>query len=169
MEQSQVGPNVQSDPPSHEPATTHTTAPIANDKLTQDQRYTALWSMNKYKQLLDNLKLKKGIHVGNIKCHHCKVNKKGLPKEALENADPYLCVCRCSTEKAVVEQYLVEKEILGFDIPNDLTETVLYRSITKEEWSRLDHIMDTLFGYKTEWLLDPQAMKAGLLEAANKI
>jgi hypothetical protein len=127
-----------------------------------------MWEMDEYKKLLNSLKLKKGIHVGNTKCHHCKVNKKGLPKEA-QAVDPSVCVCGCSTDKAVVEQYLVEKGILGFDVPDDLASQVLFRSITKEEWSRWDHIMGALFGYKTTWLLDPQIMKAGLLEAYNKI
>ena len=166
--ENQVGPTVL-------PVSSSSGTPVPNpsiltaaDELMQDQEYGAMWEMDKYKELLKALKLKKGIHVGNVKCHHCKVNKKSLP-DKVQPVDPYICVCGCPTEKAVVELYLVEKEILGFVVPTDLATQVLFRSITKEEWSRWDHIMGALFGYKTKWLLDPQAMKAGLLEAYNKI
>src|ERR1700694_700713 len=50
-------------------------------QLMEDEEYALLHSMPTYKKLLESLAVKKGIHAGDYKCHHCNVNKKTLPKE----------------------------------------------------------------------------------------
>jgi hypothetical protein len=168
VENTQLGPTVERLPPASEASVANVTSGTVAIAPTEDQRDAAMREMHQYNDLLGGLIVAKGPHAGEYKCHHCRVNHKALPKETQET-DPDVCVYGCSREKAVMEKYLVEKRILGFVVPDDMDSTVLYRSITKEEWSRLDHILGALFGYKTDWLLDPAIMKAGLLEAYNKL
>jgi hypothetical protein len=172
VQQGQVGPTdlTMSGPPASSPNEPTSAATLPTSTIQQED--LRIQKVRKYQELLAVLKLKKGIHAGDYKCHHCKVNKKALPQEP-QPEDPWMCVCGCGKDKAVVEQYLVEKGILdwkdGPDGEIEKDDKLLYRSITKEEWSRLDHIMAALFGYNTSWLLDPALMKAGLLEAANRL
>ena len=81
------------------------------------------------------------------------------------NCEPgWKMICGCSQEKGVAELLLMDRGIL--DVRN---EDPSLRTLSKEEWFKLDHIMASLFGYNTSWLLDPMKMKTGLLAAYNKL
>ena len=113
----------------------------------------------------------KGPYKGEgYKCIHCAVTNKKMapPEEYPEDA----MACGCSKDKGVFESLLVEKGILIGRNEGNYDDADLVRrlkTITQGEWFKMDHVMGALFGFKLEWLLDHQKMKAGLLKAYNDI
>jgi len=91
-------------------------------------------------------------------CYHCRINKK--PRKDVrvqgQHGNEYL-ECGCSKNKGVCEKLLVDKGVLGQDKEN----RELY-SISDKEWFKMDHIMASLLGYDTSWLMYKEAMIAGL-------
>jgi hypothetical protein len=65
--------------------------------------------------------------------------------------------CGCKTDKAVTEQLLVNIGIMGTDL-----RVLWLRSLTAKIWFKLDHVMGSLFGFSGNWLMDKEAMIAGL-------
>lgn len=118
--------------------------------------------MPEYQERLQELLIRKGLHGGKYRCNHCHLIRKSLAKE-VENTD-WVLDCGCSKQKGVVEAILVEKGIIGKEV-NDKG----LQSLTEGEWAKLDHIMASLFGYDTTWLLDSKLMKKGLLAAAARL
>ena len=129
--------------------------PSASEQLPLEQR-------PQFVEVLERMQITKGNKAGEHKCSHCKFIKKAMMDS---NPEPgWKMICGCSQEKGVTELLLIDRGIL--DVRN---EDPSLRTLSKEEWFKLDHIMASLFGYNRSWLLDPMEMKAGLLAAYNKL
>jgi len=124
---------------------------------------TTLEEAPEFQEVLDKLKIRGNTNIR--KCHHCKVNRRPASVNVTENDEVLKLECGCSEEKAVCERLLVDQGILGGDVGNN----VELRSLTQAEWYKLDHIMGALFGFKTSWLWDNNAMKKGLLAKAQNL
>jgi len=124
----------------------------------------------KHDQLLEKLKITKGPLEGDLKCWHCKVNKKRDMVKASERDDGILA-CGCSTLKAVAEQALKEKLILGQPefAQLDRADMEVRRSLSMYDWKKQWWTMYNLFGFNPAWLLDDRIMKEGLQAAADRI
>jgi hypothetical protein len=118
--------------------------------------------MPEYQRRLQELLIRKGIYGGKYRCNHCHLIRKSLTKEVENNS--WILDCGCSMQKGVVEAILVEKGVIGKEVDDKGLQ-----SLTEGEWAKLDHIMASLFGYNTSWLLDPEKMKEGLLAAAARL
>ena len=124
-------------------------------------------SIPRYKELLEELKIKRGPVRGDSKCWHCKVNKKKMIDAS--KRQEWTFACGCSPLKAVIELALVKMEILGQNVGNDEAEKELKRSLSLIDWMKMSYIMEELIGFKANWVLDAAARKAGLQAAADKI
>jgi len=124
----------------------------------------------RFDQLLEMLKVTKGAFEGEYKCWHCKVNKKNDMVKASEREDGTLA-CGCDALKAVAEQALKEKLILGQPEFAELepADAQVRRSLSLYDWKKYWWIMYNLFGFTPVWLLDDKVMKAGLQAAADRI
>jgi hypothetical protein len=89
-------------------------------------------------------------------CRHCYSNGKGT-KDVRNIGNPALLECGCSKDKGVCEQLLLDLGILG----NDFEEKEL-SSLSYKEWFMMNHIMRSLIGFNTNWLMDKEVMIAGL-------
>jgi len=127
-------------------------------------------ALPRFDQLLEKLKITKGPLEGDLKCWHCKVNKKRDMVKASERDDGILA-CGCSTLKAVAEQALKEKLILGQPefAELDPADAQVRRSLSVYDWNKYWWIMYNLIEFTPAWLLDDKVMKVGLQAAADRI
>jgi hypothetical protein len=65
--------------------------------------------------------------------------------------------CGCTKNKGVCEQMLLNLGILGDDFEHKELSSLSYK-----EWFMVDHIMRSLLGFNTSWLMDKEIMIAGL-------
>jgi hypothetical protein len=91
-------------------------------------------------------------------CHHCHLNKKEKDWVKVKMTGDAWLECGCKTDKAVCEQLLVNRGILG----KGVGDATWMRSLTAKEWFKMDHIMGSLFGFNTSWLMEKKDMIAGL-------
>lgn len=91
-------------------------------------------------------------------CYHCHLNKKDKDWAKVKMTGDAWLECGCKTDKAVCEQLLVNLGIIGKGV-GDATWT---RSLTAKEWFKMDHVMGSLFGFNTGWLMEKKEMIAGL-------
>ena len=85
--------------------------------------------------------------------------------------DDGILACGCSTLKAVAEQALKEKLILGQPefAQLDRADMEVRRSLSMYDWKKQWWTMYNLFGFNPAWLLDDRIMKEGLQAAADRI
>jgi len=127
-------------------------------------------ALPRFDQLLEMLEVTKGAFKGEYKCWHCKVNKRNDMVKASERDDGTLA-CGCDALKAVAEQALKEKLILGQPEFAELNpaDMQVRRSLSIYDWNKQWWIMYNLIGFTPAWLLDDRVMKAGLQAAADRI
>jgi hypothetical protein len=90
-------------------------------------------------------------------CNHCRINKKRKDWEVKKALGNEFLECGCSKNKAVCEQLLMDRGIIGKELENKDLKT-----LADKEWFKLDHVMGNLFGFNTNWLMDKEVMIAGL-------
>ena len=178
VESSTVVPNAQPDP--NIPPTLASLAVTVAMDLNSSGGYdfdASMASMSnlchalpRFDQLLEMLKVTKGASKGEYRCWHCKVNRKNAMAKPSERPGGTLA-CGCDALKAVAEQALKEKLILGQPefAELDPADAQVRRSLSVYDWNKYWWIMYNLIGFTPAWLLDDKVMKAGLQAAADRI